>query len=605
MSLRVKGKKGVKMKGIDLKEIEKKERAKYAKYGCSCDIVSEIQKFGRPLHMGAVPSNPISQHSQDISFCRIGDAESAYRMLNNNLNPEVAIDWQKLIVYGGAGRACRNWHEYYRTVNALKKMKEDQTLLISSGRILGLVDTHPGAPRVLIANSNIVPHWATQENFDLYDKMGLTMYGQMTAGSWIYIATQGILQGTYLTFLELAKKEFNRKTLRGKFVLSAGLGGMSAAQPLAVTMNGGVVLVVEARAEKAIEKVQKGLCMSITNSLDQALFRIEEESSTSRPFSIALVGNAADVYPELVRRGVIPDIVTDQTPAHDIWSYIPVGNLEYVDKLRSRDPAAYKRVAYKSFYKHVSAMLKMQEAGAVVFDYGNNLRQQAEIAGLKIRDDNGKFLYPGFVPAYIRPLFCEGKGPFRWVALSGDPKDIFTLDKALIELFPKDKDLKKWIKLAQKNIPFQGLPARICWLGLEQRDTFGVLVNYLVAKGKVKAPIVFGRDHLDCGSVASPNRETEDMLDGSDAISDHVFLGAMLNAASGATWVSVHQGGGVGVPFAQHNGMVIVANGEKSREAQLSRVLRLESEMGVLRHADAGYKLAQKIAKEKGVKIPE
>lgn len=559
----------------------------------------------RPMYTEEKPKEPILNPKGAKLECRNWDTEAALRMLRNNLHPDVALDWENLIVYGGSGRAARNWHEYHKIVRALKNLDNGETLCIQSGKAVYIAPTHKEAPRVVIANSNLVPKWANQENFDKYDQMGLTMYGQMTAGSWIYIGTQGILQGTYETYAALAKKEFQKNSLSGKFILSAGMGAMSGAQPMAVTMNEGIILDVEVRPERIEKKVKEGYCDRITADLDEALQWIKAAKESKTPLSIGLIGNAAEVYPELVKRGTIPEIVTDQTPAHNIWSYIPIGNLQEMEALRQKNPEDYKKRAYDSIVKHVSAILEMQKRGAVCFDYGNNLRQQAEIGGLKVRNKKGEFLYPGFVPAYIRPLFCEGRGPFRWAALSGNPNDILTLDGALLETFPEDRALHRWIKKAQEKVPFIGLPTRICWLGYDDRAKFGKVINNLVAQGKLKAPIAIGRDHLDCGSVASPNRETEGMKDGSDAIADWPLLNFALNAINGASWVSFHDGGGVGIGYALHAGMVIVADGTKGREARLERVLTVDPGIGIARHADAGYEEAIKIAKEKGVKIPK
>ncbi len=540
---------------------------------------------------------PICNKKGNRLECRNWDAEAALRMLRNNLNPEVAIDWENLIVYGGRGKAARNWQEYHKIVEALKSIGDEETLCVQSGKAVYIAPTHREAPRVIIANSNIVPHWATQENFDRYDEMGLTMYGQMTAGSWIYIGTQGILQGTYETFAALARKEFGIDSLKGKFILTAGMGGMSGAQPLAATMNEAVILDVEVRPERIERKVREGYCDRMTTQLDEALEWTLEAKRKGLALSVGLIGNAADVHPELVRKGVIPDIVTDQTPAHDIWSYVPSGELP-------SSPEEYRKRAYESIVKHTEAMLEMQRQGAICFDYGNNLRQQAEIGGLRTRDKSGQFLYPGFVPAYIRPLFCEGKGPFRWAALSGEPQDILTLDRALLETFPEDVALHRWIDKAQDRVPFIGLPARICWLGYGDRANFGQVINDLVGRGTLEAPIVIGRDHLDTGSVASPNRETEGMQDGSDAIADWPLLNFALNAVNGASWVSFHHGGGVGIGYALHAGQVCVADGTREREARLRRVLTVDPGIGVARHADAGYELAIRTAGQKGVQIP-
>jgi urocanate hydratase len=559
----------------------------------------------RPMYMDLRPKRPVRAQTGTKLQCANWDTEGALRMLRNNLHPEVALDWKELIVYGGQGRAARNWKEYHRIVRALKNLRDDETLCIQSGKAVYVAPTHKEAPRIVIANANIVPRWATQENFDRYDEMGLTMYGQMTAGSWIYIGTQGILQGTYETLAALANREFGKDTLAGRFVLTAGMGGMSAAQPMAATMNEAVILDVEVRPERIERKIREGYCDRMTANLEEALGWIAESKRKREPLSVGLVGNAAEIHPRLVRMGAIPDIVTDQTPAHDIWSYVPAGDLEAMDELRQKNPADYKRRSYESIVKHVEAILEMRKQGAVCFDYGNNLRQQAEIGGLRVRDEKGDFLYPGFLLAYIRPLFCQGKGPFRWAALSGNPDDILTLDKAVLEAFPEDRALHRWIRQAQNKVPFIGLPARICWLGYGDRAEFGKKINHLVAQGEVKAPVVIGRDHLDTGSVASPNRETEGMRDGSDAIADWPLLNFALNAINGASWVSFHDGGGVGIGYSVHAGMVIVADGTKEREKRLERVLTVDPGIGVARHADAGYEIAMRTASRQGVKIPK
>jgi urocanate hydratase len=558
----------------------------------------------RPMYYEQRPAGPIKAPTGSTMQCRTWDAEAALRMLMNNLDPNVAVQPEELIVYGGSGRAARNWKEYTRIVTALQALGEDETLCVQSGKPVYIARTHTQAPRVIIANSNIVPAWATQEHFDRYDEMGLTMYGQMTAGSWIYIGTQGILQGTYETLAALAKKEYATTSLKGKFILTAGMGGMSGAQPMAATMNEGVILDVEVRPERIKRKVDEGYCDRMTESLDEALAWIEEAGRRGEPLSVGLVGNAAEVHPELVKRGVIPDIVTDQTPAHDLLSYVPKGNLKELDGLRAKDPGEYRQRSRESIVVHVSAILEMQKRGAICFDYGNNLRTQAELGGLEVRDENGAFKYPGFIPAYVRPLFCEGKGPFRWAALSGDPQDILRIDETVTGLFPEDEPLNRWIRLARERVPFLGLPTRICWLGYADRARFGLAVNEMVAKGDIKAPIVFGRDHLDCGSVASPNRETEGMRDGSDAIADWPLLNFALNTACGASWVSFHHGGGVGIGYSLHAGMVIVADGAKERAERLERVLTVDPGIGIARHVDAGYEAALESAVKKGVKIP-
>ena len=526
--------------------------------------------------------------------------EAALRMLMNNLDPEVAEDPDHLIVYGGTGRAARSWDAFDAIVRELRRLEDDETLLVQSGKPVGVFRTTRDAPRVLIANANLVPHWATWEQFRELERKGLTMYGQMTAGSWIYIATQGIIQGTYETFAELARQQFDG-TLAGRVTLTAGLGGMGGAQPLAITMNEGIALVVEVDPARAQRRQQAGYVDEITDDLDAALGTIERWRQAGEARSLALIGNAADVEPELVRRGWQPDVVTDQTSAHDpLGGYVPGGiGLEEALKLREADPEAYLSRARASIADHVRAMLAFRERGAVTFDYGNNIRAQALEAGVEHAFD-----FPGFVPAFIRPLFCEGKGPFRWVALSGDPDDIRRTDAALLELFPEDRTLARWLRLAEQKVPFQGLPARICWLGYGERARAGLRFNEMVASGELAAPIVIGRDHLDAGSVASPYRETEAMRDGSDAIADWPILNALLNTAAGATWVSFHHGGGVGIGYSLHAGMVIVADGTPEAAARLERVLTVDPGMGVVRHADAGYERAIEVARQRGVRIP-
>lgn len=530
--------------------------------------------------------------------------EAALRMLMNNLDPDVAERPDELIVYGGRGRATRNWDAYNAIVRSLRALENDETLLVQSGKPVGVCKSHPDAPRVLIANSNIVPHWATQDNFDRWEREGLIMYGQMTAGSWIYIGTQGILQGTYETFAALAAKHFSTAdgtapSLKGKFVLTAGLGGMGGAQPLAITMNDGVGLIVEVDPARARRRLDTRYIDVVTDNLEEAMTWVEESKKNNEPKSIGLIGNAADVFPGLVARGVVPDVVTDQTPAHDPLSYVPEMPLDAANSLRLSDPSEYQARSMEAMARHVQAMLEFQKRGAIVFDYGNNLRQRAFDAGVA-----NAFEYPGFVPAYIRPLFCEGKGPFRWVALSGDPQDIYRTDEAILELFPQNHALTRWINLARERVAFQGLPARICWLGYGERARAGLKFNELVAQGIVSAPIVIGRDHLDAGSVASPRRETEAMRDGSDAISDWVFLNAMINAVNGATWVSVHHGGGVGIGYSQHAGQVIVADGTPEAARRIERVLTSDPGTGVMRHADAGYPEAIDFARTHGIQIP-
>ncbi|MBK7581883.1 MAG: urocanate hydratase [Myxococcales bacterium] len=554
--------------------------------------------------MAAKPSSPPRAPRGISRTAKSWDAEAAKRMLINNLDPANAVDWEHLIVYGGSGRAARNWHEYEKLTRALDQLAPDETLCVQSGRAVYVAKTHEHAPRVLIANSNLVPKWATQDNFDRLDRMGLTMYGQMTAGSWIYIGTQGILQGTYQTFLAAAEKHYGVPSLKGKLVLTAGLGGMSGAQPMAVTMNEGVVIDVEARAERVERKVAEGYCDKSTHSLDEALAWADEAKRAGRALSIGLVGNAADVFPELVRRNVIPDMVTDQTPAHDLGAYLPRGDVQELDGLRGRDLAEYHRQSLAAIADHVSAILEMQRRGAIAFDYGNNLRAQAELAGVNVRDEAGAWKYPGFVPAYIRPLFSRGMGPFRWAALSGDPKDIHVIDQELARVFPEDEGLRRWLKLASERVPFLALPTRICWLGYGDRAKFGLAMNRLIHDGKVSAPVAIGRDHLDCGSVASPDRETEAMKDGSDAIADWALLNFALNTAAGASWVSFHHGGGVGIGNSLHAGMVVVADGTDERAERLDRVLTVDPGIGVARHAIAGYAEASETAAEKKLNMP-
>jgi urocanate hydratase len=540
-----------------------------------------------------------SPHGTRIS-CQGWQQEAAMRMLMNNLDPAVAERPEDLIVYGGNGRAARNWDCYQAIIKSLKKLKEDETLLVQSGKPVGILQTHPHCPRVLIANSNLVPHWANWDYFRQLEALGLIMYGQMTAGSWIYIGTQGILQGTYETFGALAQKHFG-DTLKGRWVLTGGMGGMSGAQPLSVTMNEGVILDVEVDPSRIQKRLDSGYCDVMVDDLDKALKLVFEYVKKGEPLSIGLVGNCAEVHPELVLRGVIPDVVTDQTSAHDeLNGYVPHRmTLAQANELRKNDPEAYKQKSYQAMAIHMQAMLDMQKQGAIAFDYGNNIRGQAVKHGIK-----NAFDVPGFVPEYIRDLFCEGKGPFRWAALSGDPRDIAVTDEAVLKLFPKNAHLARWIKMAQKKVHFQGLPARICWLGYGERDKAGLLFNDLVKKGKIKAPIVIGRDHLDCGSVASPNRETEAMKDGSDAIADWPLLNAMVNVASGASWVSIHHGGGVGIGYSIHAGQVTVADGTKEMAKRIERVLTNDPGMGILRHVDAGYDIAKQVARKKKVKIP-
>jgi urocanate hydratase len=532
--------------------------------------------------------------------CKNWLIEAPYRMLQNNLDPEVAFDPENLIVYGGRGKAARNWEAFEAILESLRKLEPDETLLVQSGKPVAVFTTHPDAPRVLLANSNIVPKWATQENFDRWEREGLIMYGQMTAGSWIYIGTQGILQGTYETFGSLARQK-GWGTLKGKLVLTAGLGEMGGAQPLAITLNEGVGVIVEIdrwRAERRLALKQVDV---ISDDIEEAMTLAQTALREGTPKSIALIGNAAEVLPRLLEYGVVPDVVTDQTSAHDVmYGYIPTGlTLEQARELRTSAPEEYRRRAMESMARHVQTLLDWQAKGSVVFDYGNNLRQRAFDQGVQ-----NAFDYPGFVPAYIRPLFCEGKGPFRWVALSGDAEDIYATDRAVMELFPEDEHLHRWLRMAREKVAFQGLPARICWLGYGERALAGLRFNEMVARGEVKAPIVIGRDHLDAGSVASPNRETEAMRDGSDAIADWPLLNALINAVNGATWVSVHHGGGVGIGYSLHAGQVIVADGTPEAARRLQRVLTTDPGMGVVRHVDAGYPEAIQFAKANGIKIP-
>jgi len=550
--------------------------------------------------IGKMEYKPVrSPRGKEIS-CKGWIQEAALRMLMNNVDPDVAEKPEELIVYGGQGKAARNWECFWAIVEALKNLENDETLLIQSGKPVGIFKTSEWAPRVLIANSLLVPAWANWDYFRKLEAMGLIMYGQMTAGSWIYIGTQGIIQGTYETFAACARKHFG-SSLKGKFVLTAGMGGMSGAQPLAVTMNEGVILDVEVDPKKIERRVKQGFCDIMVYDLDEALKLVFEAVKKKIPRSIGLVGNASDIHPELVKRDIIPDVVTDQTSAHDpLNGYVPGKmSLEEALELRRKNPDEYIKRSYESIARHMEAILEMQKKGAIAFDYGNNIRGQAQKAGVK-----DAFSVPGFVLEYIRPLFCEGKGPFRWVALSGDPEDIYITDKVVSELFPENESLLRWIKLAEEKVPFQGLPARICWLGYGERDKAGLIFNKLVKEGKIKAPIVIGRDHLDTGSVASPYRETEGMKDGSDAIADWPILNALLNASSGASWVSVHHGGGVGIGYSIHAGQVIVVDGEEETDKKIERVLKNDPGIGIVRHADAGYEKAIETAKKFGIKMP-
>lgn len=549
----------------------------------------------------AVKDIPVVRAPRGLNIsCKGWIQEAAMRMLMNNLDPDVAENPAELIVYGGKGKAARNWESYNAIVSTLKELENDETLLVQSGKPVAVFRTHTNAPRVIISNSMLVPDWANWDEFRRLESLGLTMYGQMTAGSWIYIGTQGILQGTYETFAECGRKYFNND-LKGKFILTAGLGGMGGAQPLAATMNGAAFLGIEVNRSRIEKRIETGYLDTFSDNLDEALNIIRRAKQNKEAVSVGLLGNAADVLPEIIKKNFIPDILTDQTSAHDTLNgYVPKG-MSYEDALvlRKQDPDKYIKLAKSSIVDHVKAMLELKKKGAVTFDYGNNIRGEAKENGL-----SNAFDIPGFVPEFIRPLFCDGKGPFRWAALSGDPNDIYTTDEAIKTTFPENKSLINWINMAQKKVHFQGLPSRICWLGYGERAKMGKIFNDLVASGKVSAPIVIGRDHLDCGSVASPNRETEAMIDGSDAIADWPILNALLNAIGGASWVSVHHGGGVGIGKSIHAGMVVVADGSKEAEERLIRVLTYDPGMGIVRHSDAGYTQAINNAKKFGIKIP-
>jgi urocanate hydratase len=603
-------------------------------------LQKEIDVYGRPMYMDLKPEKSLAaDESTELLRCKTWDAEAALRMLQNNLNPHVARKWEELIVYGGSGRAARNWKEYHKIIRALEKLEPDETLCVQSGKPVYIAPTHKDAPRVIIANSNLVGHWATQDYFDKLDRMGLMMYGQMTAGSWIYIGTQGILQGTYESFAAAAKSDFKSDSLAGKLILTAGMGAMSGAQPMAGTLNDAVILDVEVNASEIKRKVEEDYCDKMTEDLDEAINWAIEAKEKKEPLSIGLVGNAADIHPELVKRDIIPDIVTDQTSAHEVKKYVPSGySKNYVELLEEGEKireGEYTRESLKSMASHVKAMIDMQTKGAVVFDYGNAIRNQVELAidivygnapptgGMTekdvsmlkdhleklqlttVRDKKGGYIYPGFVLKYVRPLFCEGKGPFRWACLSGNPKDLAAIDDALVSTFPDDKPLVRWIERVRKQVPILGLPTRICWLGYGDRAKFGLIINDLIKEGTVTAPVVIGRDHLDCGSVASPSRETEGMKDDSDAIADWPLLNFALNAVNGASWVSFHHGGGVGIGKSLHAGMVIVADGTPEKAERLQRVLTVDPGTGVARHVDAGYVKALDVAKERKVKIPK
>jgi urocanate hydratase len=532
--------------------------------------------------------------------CKGWQQEAALRMLMNNLDPEVAERPDDLVVYGGTGKAARDWPSFHAIVRALRSLENDETLLIQSGKPVGILRTQESAPRVLIANSNLVGRWSNWERFHELERKGLMMYGQMTAGSWIYIGSQGIVQGTYETFAEAGRQHFGGN-LEGRLIVSAGMGGMGGAQPLAATMTGACFLGIDVDPARIEKRIASGYCDAISWELSDALAKLDAARAERRPLSVGLVGNAADVLPQLIERGIVPDMLTDQTSAHDpLNGYVPNGmTLDQALRLRERDPEEYTRLSMATMGRHIEAMLALQARGAVTFDYGNNLRTQAKLAGVERAFD-----IPGFVPEYIRPLFCVGKGPFRWVALSGNPEDIYRTDRLALELFPEDASLRRWIDLAQRKIHFQGLPARICWLGYGDRAKLGLAINELVRSGEISAPIVIGRDHLDAGSVASPYRETEGMIDGSDAVADWPLLNALVNTAAGASWVSIHNGGGVGIGYSQHAGMVVVADGTDEAARRLQRVLTIDPGMGVLRHVDAGYAIADEFAQHAGVRVP-
>ncbi|MCL6619388.1 urocanate hydratase [Thermomonas hydrothermalis] len=546
------------------------------------------------------PTRRIRAPRGNTLTCRSWLTEAPFRMLQNNLDPEVAERPEDLVVYGGIGRAARDWDCFDKILETLKTLGDDETLLVQSGKPVGVFPTHPDAPRVLIANSNLVPHWATWEHFNELDRKGLMMYGQMTAGSWIYIGSQGIVQGTYETFVEMGRQHYGGD-LTGKWILTAGLGGMGGAQPLAASLAGACSLTIECQQRRIDFRLRTRYVDEQARDLDDALARIEKYTAAGEAKSIALLGNAAEILPELVRRGVRPDAVTDQTSAHDpVHGYLPIGwSVEQWEAEQQANPERVRDAAKQSMRVHVEAMLAFKRMGVPVFDYGNNIRQMAFDAGCQ-----DAFAFPGFVPAYVRPLFCRGIGPFRWVALSGDPEDIYKTDAKVKELIPDDPHLHRWLDMARERISFQGLPARICWVGLGQRHRLGLAFNEMVRKGELKAPVVIGRDHLDSGSVASPNRETEAMRDGSDAVSDWPLLNAMLNVAGGATWVSLHHGGGVGMGYSQHSGVVIVCDGTDAADRRIARVLWNDPGTGVMRHADAGYEIAQQCAREQGLKLP-
>ncbi len=574
--------------------------------GNSGSLRKKVLPKKRPMVMGKCPkSAPRASRSLKPRCCD-WDVEAALRMLQNNLDDDIAMDWKQLIVYGESGRAARNWKEYHRIVKELQRLKPDQTLCIQSGKPVYIAQTHPEAPRVIIANSNIVPNHSSQKTFDQLDLMGLTMDGQMTAGSWSYTGPQGILQGTYETFNACARKHFKTSSLAGKWIFTAGLGYMGEAQPLAGTMNEACVLVAEVNAEEAQQQVNDGYLNWVTDSLDQALGWIDKGIREKKPISVCIVGNAATVARELLKRKRVPDIVTDQTPAHNLMEYIPEGkNYKWNLWYRDQDPEEYLELSKATLLKHARALMALKKKGAVVFEYGNELREHAEYYGLPMRKKDGTFIYPGFVEEYIRPLFCEGMGPFRWTVLSGLKKDLLTIDKALVNAFPKKHALKRWIEKAQHQVNILGLPTRVCWLGYEERTKMGLIINQLVKSGKVAAPVAIGRDHVDCGSIAAPSRETKNMIDGSDAVADWPLLNFSLNAVSGASWVSFHQGGGAGIGNSLHTGMVIVADGTRNKERRLKRVLTNDPGLGIARYADAGYKAAKKFASSSKVNLPK
>lgn len=546
------------------------------------------------------PSRVIRAPRGSEKTCKSWLTEAAYRMIQNNLDAEVAENPAELVVYGGIGRAARDWESFDAILKSLRELDDNETLLVQSGKPVGIFPTHPDAPRVLLANSNLVPHWATWEHFNALDRKGLMMYGQMTAGSWIYIGSQGIVQGTYETFVEMGRQHYGGD-LKGKWILTAGLGGMGGAQPLAASLAGACSLNIECQQSRIDMRLRTRYVDEQATDLDDALARIDRYTEAGEAKSIALLGNAAEILPELVRRGVRPDAVTDQTSAHDpVHGYLPIGwTVEQWQRMQTEDPGRVRDAAMKSMRVHVEAMLAFEDMGIPVFDYGNNIRQMAKDEGCE-----NAFDFPGFVPAYVRPLFCRGVGPFRWVALSGDPEDIYKTDAKVKELIPDDAHLHRWLDMARERISFQGLPARICWVGLGLRHKLGLAFNEMVRNGELKAPVVIGRDHLDSGSVASPNRETEAMKDGSDAVSDWPLLNAMLNVAGGATWVSLHHGGGVGMGYSQHSGVVIVCDGSEAADQRIARVLWNDPGTGVMRHADAGYDIARQCAKEQGLKLP-